>query len=625
MQFFLRRLKITTQLILGFSTIILCMGSVSAIDTAASVQQSAIAYNLVNHLYPARINVNEIVTLINGLDDDGAWYVLSHDPIQQEELLQSYEQKVKELQGVLSQAIKLSDTLEQRQAIIEVQHFFFDKGAYYDNAHNTFALKRAGQEKKAYKNYTASPFAPQIQLYANIYIHIVEREIVQQTLLEQTYVNIARALDLVLAVLAVLLGGGIAIIVTRSISSLYRELEEKNALQVETNVELEALAATDALTKLPNHGAIVTILANELERAKRSKRPCSLLFLDLDHFKALNDSYGHSAGDTVLCKFGGLIRTSLRSMDTVGRWGGEEFVVILPETGENEAMVVAERIREMVSEYSFTVGGGLHLTCSIGLACYPDQADNEELLLNAADQAMYGAKHLGRNQVRTINDPAIQALFTGEVVEGGREEITLLGTVGALSSLLGKRDPSLEQHSQQVATLAGEIALVMNMTEAEARVIALAGKLHDIGKVAIPDAILQKSEKLVDKEMIHMRSHPIVGSEVINHIPSLRPLVPIIRAHHEQWDGNGYPDRLAGEQIPLAARIVAVADTYSKMQMALPHQQSYTSAVALQKIQQSVGTQFDARVVEALIHLVQGKSEQLQSEQPQNESVLVKA
>jgi diguanylate cyclase (GGDEF)-like protein/putative nucleotidyltransferase with HDIG domain len=611
--FLLRRLRITTQLILAFSTIILCTGSVTIIDMVISAQQSAIAYHLVNHLYPARINVDEIVTLVNGIDDDGAWYILSHDPIQEEESLQSYEQKVQELRGVLNQTTALSDTLEQRQAMLEFQHFFFDKGAYYDNAQKTFALKRAGQEKKAYMDYTSSPFEPQIQLYASIYINIVEGEIAQQTALEKSYVNIARALDGVLAGLTTLLGGGIAIVVTRSIGYLYRELEEKNALQVETNALLETLAATDALTELPNHGTIVMLLAKELERARRYKRSCSLLFLDLDHFKALNDSYGHSAGDTVLREFSKLIRTGIRDMDNVGRWGGEEFVVILPEKGEDAAIVVAERIRDIVSKSSFAVGGGLHLTCSIGLASYPDHTDNGEALLNAADQAMYGAKHLGRNQVRAINDPAIQSLLTEEMTEGGREDITLLGTVEALSSMLGKRNPSLEQHLQRVATLAGEIALAMKMTGAEARVITLAGKLHDIGKVAISDAILQKSENLVGEEKILMRSHSIVGSEMVSHIPSLRPLVPVIRSHHERWDGMGYPDGLAGEQIPLAARIIAVADAYSKTQIVHSHQQSWDSSVVLQEIQQSAGTQFDPQVVEVLTHLIQEKSEQSQS------------
>ncbi len=163
------------------------------------------------------------------------------------------------------------------------------------------------------------------------------------------------------------------------------------------------------------------------------------------------------------------------------------------------------------------------------------------------------------------------------------------------------------------------MALAMKMTEAEARVITLAGKLHDLGKVTMPDAILQKSENLADAELIHMRSHPIVASEVISHIPSLRPLAPIIRAHHERWDGNGYPDESAGEQIPLAARIIAVADAYAKMQMSAPDQQSYTSAMALQKIQQRVGTHFDAHVVEALFHLVKERSGQ-----PQSEAMLVK-
>lgn len=608
MQFlFLRKLKITTQLRLGFSIIILCVVFVSVIDTIVSTQQQAIADHLVNHLYPAYTTVNNIIALMSGLDDDGARYLLSHDPVQEEDSLQSFEQGVHNIKFIVKKAIDLSDTLEQRQAMVEFQHFFFDKGAYYDSTQRAFALKRAGQEKLAYSDYTSGPFAPQIQQYVGIYTSILESEIAQQRAQEEAFVTLAHSLDLGLVSVVVLIGGGIAIIVTRSIYGLYRELEQKSALQAETNVRLEALAATDPLTELPNHRTVVMLLTTELERAKRYQRPCSVLFLDLDYFKALNDGYGHSAGDIVLCEFARLVRTITRSIDIVGRWGGEEFVIILPELGEDEAMEVAERIREVVGKYSFGVGGGLHITCSIGLACYPAHVKNEELLLNAADKAMYGAKHLGRNQVRAVNDPALQTLVGEGIVEGGREEIALLGTVEALSSLLQKRAPSLDRHLQQVAKLAGELAQAMDMPEAEVRFITLAGRLQDIGKVAVPDGVLHKADSLAEEEQLDMISHPIVGSEVVQHIPSLRPLVPIIRSHHERWDGKGYPDGLAGEHIPLASRIIAVADAYTVLLVGQPDAPAYTPAVALQRIQQGVGTYFDPQVVVALTHLAQKK------------------
>lgn len=609
---FLRKLKITTQLRLGFSMIIVCMLFVGVIDTLVSAQQQAIADRLVNHLYPAYITVNTIVPLMNGLDDDGAWYLLSHDPVQELELLQSFERKVQILNVTVKKAISLSDTLEQRQAMIEFQHFFFDPGAYYDSAHHAFALKRAGQTQLAYSSYTSSPFGAQIQQYSNIYTSSLQNEIARQTAQEKNAVILARVLDLGLVSLAALAGAVIATVVTRSIYGLYQELEQKNALQAETNIRLEALAATDPLTELPNHRTIVKHLTTEMERARRYQRPCSLLFLDLDYFKALNDGYGHAAGDVVLCEFATLVGTIIRGIDVVGRWGGEEFVVILPELGEDEAAEVAERIREVVSKYSFSVGGGLHLTCSIGLACYPDHAENEELLLNAADQAMYGAKHLGRNQVRAINDPALQTLFGKGAAEGGRDEIALLGTVEALSALLQKRAPSLALHLQQVSVLAGELAGAMGMTEAEVRIITLGCRLLDIGKVTVSDTVLRQADSQSEEELSYTRNHPIVGSEVVQHIPSLRPLVPIIRSHHERWDGKGYPDGLAGEHIPLAARIIAVADAYIAL---VRPDKSICPPAALQRIQQHAGTHFDPRVVITLAQLTA----------PQNQSTLIEA
>ena len=181
------------------------------------------------------------------------------------------------------------------------------------------------------------------------------------------------------------------------------EIAERKQAEEQQRVLKErmlALATTDPVTELPNHRALLAQLDQELERAQRYERACSLLFLDLDHFKALNDGYGHKAGDAVLCEFASLIRARVRRIDTVGRWGGEEFVAILPELQADEALVLAEDVRAAVAAHTFSVGGGLHLTCSVGIASCPGHTQEREGLLSAADHAMYAAKRFGRNQVR---------------------------------------------------------------------------------------------------------------------------------------------------------------------------------------------------------------------------------
>jgi diguanylate cyclase (GGDEF)-like protein len=341
-------------------------------------------------------------------------------------------------------------------------------------------------------------------------------------------------------------------------------------------------------------------LEQELERVHQYKRCCSLLFLDLDHFKALNDGYGHIAGDAVLSEFADLLGAKLRRMDTVGRWGGEEFVALLPELDAGEALALAEEVRAAVAAHTFSVGGGLHLTCSVGVASTPEHAQECEGLLSAADHAMYAAKRFGRNQVRVADDPAVLALFMVSPASGGREEAALVGMVEALATLVEVRDASTGYHSHQVADLVLQLALGMGLPISEAQMVALAGRLHDIGKVAIPDTLLQKPGPLTPEEWELMRTHPVVGAEVISYIPALRPLAPVICAHHERWDGQGYPDRLQGEAIPLGARILMVADAYLAMTVDRPYQQARAPAVILAELRRCAGSQFDPQVVTAL-------------------------
>jgi len=607
-----RQLKLIHLLRLGFGLMLLCMMVTLGANLIATNEHQTITDRLIDHLYPARKQAGDVTNLLLTIDNEAAWYILSHDQHQQAQLLQTYQQDVQSLREGLARATAMADTPGQRDALIDFTQYFFGDGGYYATNQVAFAQKQAGQQLTASDNYVRSPFLVLIQHDIHVYVIVVEREIAQEDAAQDALATLVWYITIGVGGSAVLFGGGVALLIIRSIGRLYRQIEEKNAKLAESNTRLQELSTTDPLTELPNHRALLSTLKQELERAQRYDRPCSLLFLDIDHFKALNDGYGHAAGDTVLRDFASVLSETIRSMDTAGRWGGEEFVVILPEATVEEASAIAERIRKEINFHFFEVSGGLHLTCSIGVASYPEHGCDQDALITAADQAMYGAKHLGRNQVRVISDPAITPLLKGEAAEGGREESALRGTVEALARLVEERDRSLGHHSQQVANLARRLARSLGMSSEEAQGVALAGLLHDIGKVAISDAILQKPGPLTEEEWVQMRRHSIVGADVISYIPSIRPLVPVIRAHHEWWDGHGYPDHLQGEQIPLAARLIAVVDAYAVMLTDRPYQQAISPAAALIELRRCAGTQFDPQIVEALIDLLQDTQDQQQ-------------
>ena len=382
--------------------------------------------------------------------------------------------------------------------------------------------------------------------------------------------------------------------------ALHETIQAQGLRQV--NTELAALATTDHLTHLLNHRALITEVDRELERCRRYERSCAIVFLDIDHFKALNDGYGHAHGDQVLCEFAEIITTTIRAVDILGRWGGEEFLILLPEVEGDTAMSSAERIRETVARHTFLIGGGIHLTCSIGVALFPDMGCSRDTLVHHADQAMYAAKQLGRNQVRSANDPAIMALKQGHGVS--REETTVMGIIEALTNLIHMRDHYTGVHSQTIGTLAAKVALALGCSLQEAHMIGLVGQLHDIGKIGIPDHLLCTVGQLTPEEWSVVQTHPVIGAEVVSHIPALMPLASAIRAHHERWDGMGYPDHLSGEVIPLAARIVAVVETYDTICSAWPYQDLNTSEEALHELDRGAGSQFDVQVVLAFKHVL---------------------
>lgn len=394
-------------------------------------------------------------------------------------------------------------------------------------------------------------------------------------------------------------------LVVHEVTLLQRELQKKNRSLSLLHAQLEQLATADPLTGLYNHQALTELLGKEVTYASQMHKTCSIIFIDADNFKCVNDTYGHQAGDHVLCQFGILLRTTVRATDHVGRWGGEEFMVILPGRDSAEALRVAERIRGRVARQIFLGHSGVRLTCSLGLAAYPEIATDQESLVARADLAMYAAKRLGRNQARTARDPIVLELgLRSEEHLQMHGDAETLGIVEALLSLQEARDIATGQHERRVALLACKLAEALELSKTETQRISLGGLLHDLGKVALPDELLLKRQRLSSNEMDPVCQHPLLGAEALTMLPALRRIAPIVCSHHEWMDGSGYPDQLQGEEIPLGARIVAVASAYDVLTHQRAPHYARTSIDALHTIQASAGSQFDPRVVDALARVL---------------------
>ncbi len=396
---------------------------------------------------------------------------------------------------------------------------------------------------------------------------------------------------------------------------LHKALQEEQAALKEANARLERLSTTDMLTNLPNHRALQHLLEQECERACHFEYPLSLLFFDGDRFKQVNDMYGHAVGDVVLRELGERARNVLRAGDIVGRFGGEEFLVILPETGQQEAKEVAERLRSAVASCPLAaceVEGGIALTVSIGVATYPDDGATGSEVQEQADQAMYWAKRLGRNQVRTATeadqanrDAALKAA-TAHALE--RKELTVLaerdhesrarveqlGVMYSLMSALDLRQPGMSEHAHEVSDLVTGMARMLDFDEERTWQAATAAFLHDIGKIAIPDRLLHQPGKgFSERDWRLLHQHAELGAGIVEASPWLADLAPAIRHHHERWDGSGAPDRLSGTAIPLEARLISIAEAYHDMISEQPYHAALTIAGALAELERCAGSQFD--------------------------------
>jgi diguanylate cyclase (GGDEF)-like protein len=334
--------------------------------------------------------------------------------------------------------------------------------------------------------------------------------------------------------------------------------------------ELREQAVTDALTGLGNRRQLSADLSSAFERAAAGQ-PSLLLLFDLDGFKAYNDTFGHLAGDALLARLGSKLAHAVVGHGSAYRLGGDEFCARL-DLSNADPDVLIRRAATALTE----TGGQFNIHASVGVVLLPHEADSPDHALQLADERMYvnkrGRSSGARNQARDVLMRTMQA-----------------------------KQPSLDKHSSSVAALAVRVARRFGLTGEQLDEVARAAELHDVGKVGIPDAILNKPGALTQGEWDFIHQHTILGERILHAAPALRPIARLVRASHECWDGSGYPDQLAGDQIPLGARIVAVCDAYEAMTTNRPYRAAVSDAEARRELRAAAGGQFDPAVVDAFL------------------------
>lgn len=375
--------------------------------------------------------------------------------------------------------------------------------------------------------------------------------------------------------------------------------KQREAEQELRTQELMTLASTDPLTGLYNHRFMHECVNRRLEEAKRSGQPLSVLMLDADQFRELNLQHGHDAGNRALCCLADGLRQALREGDVACRYGGDEFVAILAGVAYPAAASAAERVRRRVEEAGRIAALAEPLTCSIGLATFPNHASTTDSLLKAADLALYQAKHEGKNRVVGYEDVSSESLPTEiEELKSGLQGASL-EAVNALVTAIDLRDRFTGAHCQRVARVALELAKRLGLSDEELEAIRLGAPLLDVGKIGLPDSLLTKEGKLTQAEWALIKKHPEWGEQLVRKTALPAPAAQIVRSHHERLDGSGYPDGLSGDQIPRAVRVVSVADVATALREDRPHRRAWPRERVREYLRRHAGVRLDAAAVDA--------------------------
>ncbi len=371
-------------------------------------------------------------------------------------------------------------------------------------------------------------------------------------------------------------------------------------LVVSENDRLFSHAVTDVVTGVYNYRFFQQRMQIELERATRYKGIVSLAFIDLDNFAQINNMHGHSVGDQLLHLIGQGMQDQVRLSDTVCRIGGDEFALIMPETHPLEALQLCLRLKEDIK--AVIVRSGIDVTFTAGVASFPVHGITKEELEKRTDEALFWAKFHGKNQVILFDAKIIDGLNPQQRVEKA-EELAYLNTVHALAAAVDARDAATQFHSKNVASLAVLLAEALGFDPPRIKLIETAALLHDVGKIGIPDSILTKPGRLTEDQRRQIEEHPELSRKILA-ATSLQEILPWISAHHERWDGMGYPRGLKGEDIPVEARLMAICDSYDAMVSDRPYRKGLSYTAALTELVKGQGTQFDPELVDVFIGLL---------------------
>src|SRR6266550_1264328 len=396
--------------------------------------------------------------------------------------------------------------------------------------------------------------------------------------------------------------------------------------------KLQQQSITDGLTGIKTRRFFWEALTSEWKRASRSGRPFSVVLMDLDKFKEVNDTLGHLEGDLVLARVGRLLEQKCRQSNVVARYGGDEFIILMPETGMEQAQILAERLRLWISTDPML--NEHEITGSFGVASFPVHGFSSEDIIRVADAGMYVSKHAGGDRVSTAEEfgdgetSAVQRQLISGYIEGflqrehtgpeHLEELTatlkkmcggdedcniqvLRESIEALNRAAESRELTSSSHGELVARHCEVVARALGLPPEEVTELAYAGRVHDVGKIFVPERILNKSGPLTEEEFYLVRLHAKVGSEIVGTVPGSEKLQKAIEHHHEAFDGTGYPAGLSGEEIPLWARIIAIADAYVNMTNERSFAAAKSSEQALAELAKLSGTRYDGMLVRILV------------------------
>jgi diguanylate cyclase (GGDEF)-like protein/PAS domain S-box-containing protein len=400
-----------------------------------------------------------------------------------------------------------------------------------------------------------------------------------------------------------------------------KRLERLNRGLSLSNKKLKQMSLIDSSSGLFNHRYLMEIIESEFYRARRSSHALSAIKADVDYFKSINDTYGHQFGDLVLKQLAGTLKQMVRQYDIVVRFGGEEFVIISPGTDKPTAIILAQRILDAIGLLNFgTKKYAVKLKLSMAVASYPDDRIIKGTdLIELTEKILNKGKEYGGNRVYSSEDikvskPAVSKKATAESeVKYLKEKIekltrrasqSLIESVFAFARTIELKDHYTGQHTEKTVKYATEVAKELKLPKEDVELIRQASILHDLGKIGISEKILRKKSKLTTKEFHELKKHPQIGADVIRPIQLLHNIIPLMLHHHERWDGKGYPSGLRREEIPLGARIVAIADVFQALTSNRPYRKAYSRAKAIRIIKGNAGNQFDPEVVNAFLRVL---------------------